>query len=85
MTTNKDGFKVDKIVEVDDLLTHQAKMRQKAKSEVVKPTKSDELITLLANELAVQKDRLKPLGLEQLAQSMKKFFSPAKKAAKKAS
>jgi hypothetical protein len=80
MTTNKDGFEVNKIVDVDDLLTHQAKMRQKAKGEKVKPNKDAELITLLNNELASQKVRLKPLGLELLAQSVRLFFQPVKKA-----
>ena len=83
MNTNKDGFDLNKVIDVDDLLTHQAKLRQKAKGEPVKPTKDIELLSLLANELAAQKVRLKPLGLESLAQSVKKFFAPVKKAAAK--
>lgn len=83
MTLNKDGFELGKIIDADDLLTHQAKMRQEAKGITVKPSKDGELLSLLANELAAQKVRLKPLGLERLAQSMKNFFQPVKKSAVK--
>lgn len=80
MISNKDGFEVGKSIDSDDLLTYQAKMRQQEKGVIVKPSKDAELLALLANELAAQKVRLKPLGLEQLAQSMKSFFEPVKKA-----
>lgn len=31
MASNKEGFEKDVNIEIDDLLTHQAKLRQKAK------------------------------------------------------
>lgn len=81
MSTNKDGFEKGSSIESDDLLTYQAKQRQKLKGEPVKPSKDAELLSLLANELASQKVRLKPLGIEQLASAVKSHFAPAKKKA----
>lgn len=81
MTTNKDGFAVGKTIDSDDLLTHMAKARQAAKGETVKPSKDAALLIMLQNELSAQRVRLKPLGLEILAQAINKFFTPkAKKA-----
>ena len=83
MTTNKDGFKVDTNIESDDLLTHMAKVRQAEKGVIAKATPKDKLNEFLANELAIQKVRLKPLGLELLSEAIIAYFEP-KKAAKKA-
>lgn len=79
MSKNKEGFEVGASIESDDLLTHLAKMRQKP-AQAAKITDKDKFAAFLSNELAMQKVRLKPLGLDALSQAITAYFAPVKKA-----
>lgn len=82
MATNKDGFEVGVALSADELLTHMAKVRQAEKDAPAKLSKNAELIALLRNELSMQKVRLKPLGLESLAETLNNHFNVKQKSKK---
>lgn len=73
---NEDGFDVDKIVSVDEILKFQAKQRQENKSNPPPLPVNHELSTLINNILMHQKVRLRPLGLEILAQAVVDHLKP---------
>lgn len=81
---SKSEFKAGQRVEVDDLLKHEAQLRQQAKANPVALNETQELVKFIHDKLSLQKVSIKPLALEQLSNELIAYFKPKKKAAKKA-